>query len=128
MNNFFKNTVTLGLLFFAVSSAAVVSGGKEFISAENVISQDEAVISVQRSLIRKKFEPVSLVTNQTQYIVQPTEVSYQTAEAIITMVGKSLDNRVEYANVRVAIIYNTETNSYSAGEVSVKYTNSRKRL
>ena len=128
MNNFFKYTVTSGLLFFAVSSAAVVSSDEGFISAENVISQDEAVISVQRSLIRNKFEPVSLVTNQTQYIVQPTEVSYQTAETIITMVGKSLDNRVEYANVRVAIIYNTETNSYSAGEVSVKYTNSRKRL
>lgn len=128
MNNFFKHTVVSGLLFFAVSSAAVVSGGKEFISAENVISQDEAVISVQRSLIRNKFEPVSLVINQTQYIVQPTEVSYQTAETIITMVGKSPGNGVEYANVRVAIIYNTQTNSYSAGEVSVKYTNNRKRL
>ena len=115
-------------LFFAVPSFAAMSEAKGYVSAENVITLDETVINAQRNLQRKKFEALSTVTKPTYYIVAPTETAYQTAETIITMVEKKDGKPVEYADVRVAIIYNSETDTYSAGEVSVEYSRTRSRM
>lgn len=115
-------------LFFAVPAFAVITDSKGYVSAENVITLDESVINVQRNLQRKKFEALSTVTKPTYYIVAPTETIYQTAETIITMVEKKDGKPIEYADVRVAIIYNSESDTYSAGEVSVEYSRNRSRM
>lgn len=125
---FFGHIATTCAVFFAVSATAVVSSAKGYVSAENVITLDETVVNIQRSLQEKQFEAVSTVTRPTYYIVAPTEKSYQTAEAVITMVDKSQGEPVEYADVTVSIIYNSETDTYSAGEVSVKYSSKRTHL
>jgi hypothetical protein len=127
--NLFRLILTAGLMTVSLSVHAVVSQTKGYASAENVISQDEAVRRAQLTLIEEQFVQLSTVTNPTYYIVPPKENSYQTAEAIITMVGKpkSAEQKIEYADVRIAIIYDSETNTYSAGEISVKFTSSNSR-
>ena len=114
----------------SLSVHAVISQSKGYVSAENVISQDETVRRAQRSLFDEQFVQLGTVTNPTYYIVPPKESRYQTAETIISMKGKAKEgkNTVEYADVRIAIIYNSATNTYSAGEVTVKYTSSRIHL
>lgn len=104
---------------FSTAAAPIKPPG--YSSAENVLSQDPQVVNVQKTLQGHHFKRFKTVTKATQYIFEPTENLFQTAEAVITMVSSEQADNNEYANVYVPIFYNRKTGRYSAGKVTVKY-------
>lgn len=119
--NVLKNIFAAAVITLVDSTSAVAGQSAEFITVDNVITLDKKVSHVQKSLERDNYAVHSTVNNTIYYFITPTETVYQTADTIITLVGATDGIVVEYADLHVAIMYNSENGTYSAGDVTVNY-------